>query len=129
MTPPGYQGILDADIPVVRLPDGAGTLRVIAGELSGREGSGADVHADQRLGRAADARHDATLDASRRAHGLRRHPDRHVAVNGHRARRSGDGPARSRRRRRHLDADSDAKLLVLTGEPIDEPIVAMARLS
>jgi quercetin 2,3-dioxygenase len=29
---PGYQTLLDRDIPSVRLPDGAGKLRVIAGE-------------------------------------------------------------------------------------------------
>ena len=37
MTPPRYQGILDAQIPVVRL-DGGGTARVIAGELQGTKG-------------------------------------------------------------------------------------------
>jgi quercetin 2,3-dioxygenase len=32
MSPPGYQDIVTAKIPVVALPDGAGTVRVIAGE-------------------------------------------------------------------------------------------------
>lgn len=38
MTPPGYQSLLKKDIPAVNLPDGAGTLRVIAGEYAGNVG-------------------------------------------------------------------------------------------
>ena len=38
MTPPGYQTLLDADIPVVPLPDGAGRVRVIAGAFDGHAG-------------------------------------------------------------------------------------------
>src|SRR3546814_16965379 len=35
---PGYQTLLDRDIPAVELPDGAGTLRVIAGDYEGNRG-------------------------------------------------------------------------------------------
>ena len=38
MSKPGYQTLLDADIPRVALPDGAGTLRVIAGAFAGHRG-------------------------------------------------------------------------------------------
>ncbi|MFP5383143.1 MAG: pirin family protein [Gammaproteobacteria bacterium] len=38
MTPPKYQAITDADIPVVPLPGDAGRVRVIAGEFDGRRG-------------------------------------------------------------------------------------------
>jgi redox-sensitive bicupin YhaK (pirin superfamily) len=38
MGPPAYQTILDQQIPSVSLPDGAGTLRVIAGEFGGVKG-------------------------------------------------------------------------------------------
>lgn len=38
MTDPRYQTLLDADIPRVDLPGGAGTLRVIAGEWAGARG-------------------------------------------------------------------------------------------
>jgi redox-sensitive bicupin YhaK (pirin superfamily) len=38
MTKPRYQEILDASIPAVALPDGAGTARVIAGEYAGKKG-------------------------------------------------------------------------------------------
>lgn len=38
MAPPAYQAITDADIPVVPLPGDAGRMRVIAGEFAGRRG-------------------------------------------------------------------------------------------
>src|SRR5687768_3323307 len=38
MAPAGYQAITNAQIPVVSLPDDAGTVRVIAGELGGKKG-------------------------------------------------------------------------------------------
>src|SRR3546814_3032288 len=38
MAPGGYQGIPNADIPVVSLPRGAGKARVIAGEYRGAKG-------------------------------------------------------------------------------------------
>ena len=41
MAPPRYQSILNAQIPVAALPDGAGTLRVIAGSHRGQEGPAA----------------------------------------------------------------------------------------
>src|SRR5688572_27315370 len=38
MAAPGYQTLLDADIPAVELPDGAGKVRVIAGDYDGHRG-------------------------------------------------------------------------------------------
>ena len=38
MTAPKYQGINDEDIPEVDIPDGAGTVRVIAGSFDGTKG-------------------------------------------------------------------------------------------
>lgn len=38
MTTPGYQGITSAQIPRVELPDGAGAVRVIAGDYNGTRG-------------------------------------------------------------------------------------------
>src|SRR5688572_30292778 len=36
--PPRYQGLLDAQIPTLKLGDGRSTVRVIAGEFEGRQG-------------------------------------------------------------------------------------------
>jgi redox-sensitive bicupin YhaK (pirin superfamily) len=38
MTKPGYQGILNRDIPTVSLPEDAGSVRVIAGDYAGHTG-------------------------------------------------------------------------------------------
>ena len=38
MSPPHYQGILDSQIPVVKLPNDQGSVRVIAGEFEGTTG-------------------------------------------------------------------------------------------
>jgi quercetin 2,3-dioxygenase len=38
MTPPRYQSIVRSQIPAVRLPDGQGVVRVIAGEFAGAKG-------------------------------------------------------------------------------------------
>ena len=50
MSAPGYQTLLDADIPSVDLPDNAGRVRVIAGEFDGQRGPARTFYADQRLG-------------------------------------------------------------------------------
>lgn len=39
MTKPRYQGILDSQIPRIDLPEGAGSVRVIAGEYQGKGGA------------------------------------------------------------------------------------------
>ena len=38
MSSPGYQGIVDRQIPALDLPEGQGTVRVIAGEFAGKRG-------------------------------------------------------------------------------------------
>lgn len=124
MAPPGYQTLLAADIPVVDLPDGAGRMRVIAGEYAGRRGPARtftpmDVW-DLRLAPGGRAHFDIaegrTL-ALAVLHGT-------VLVNGrHVARqmqlvildRAGTGF--------EIEADDGATVLVLSGEPLDEPIV------
>ena len=124
MAPGGYQGILDADIPVVGLPDGAGKARIIAGELLGVKGPAQTFTPinvwDVTLTRDADV----SLDLPEGHTAMLVVLTGHVTVNG--AQGAGeaemillgrDGSGAS------VHADGDAKLLVLTGEPIDEPMV------
>lgn len=47
----GYQTLLKGQIPTVELPEGAGTVRVIAGELNATKRRRQNVHRDQPLGR------------------------------------------------------------------------------
>jgi redox-sensitive bicupin YhaK (pirin superfamily) len=124
MAPGGYQAITAAEIPVVELAGGAARARVVAGRLNGVKGPARTFTPvnvwDMRLERDAEL----TLDL----------PDGHTAMlvvlSGHLTvegsqevgeaemlllGRDGSGVA--------IHADGDATLLVLTGEPIDEPIV------
>jgi redox-sensitive bicupin YhaK (pirin superfamily) len=124
MSAPGYQTLLDADIPAVALPDGAGKVRVIAGEYAGQRGPAhtftpIDVW-------------DVRLNAGR-ATKFTLVPGRTLAlivlrgtvlVNASQVTgeaqmvlfdRAGEEIA--------IEANSDAVLLLLGGEPIDEPIV------
>ena len=124
MADAGYQTLVDADIPVLPLANDAWHLRLIAGEFSGAQGPARtftpiDVW-DLRL----NAGKPVTLDL---------HAGRNTAlvilqgtvlVNGEEVARPGqlalferDGSQLT------LESSDDAKVLLLSGEPIDEPIV------
>jgi len=121
--PGGYQSIVSADIPVVELPNAAGKARIIAGELLGAKGPARTFTPinvwDVRLNSDADL----TLDLPEGHTAMLVVLSGHVTVNDSQQAgeaevvlldRDGSGAA--------VHADGDATLLVLTGEPIDEPI-------
>lgn len=124
MTAPGYQAIRNADIPVVALPDQAGAVRVIAGSFDGHAGPAHTYSPmnvwDLRLAQGGVtelALPDGWNSALIVLHGT-------VLVNGETVSResqmvlldaSGSKVA--------LEANNDAVVLLLSGEPIDEPIV------
>ncbi|MFV0408781.1 MAG: pirin family protein [Paracoccus sp. (in: a-proteobacteria)] len=124
-TAPGYQGISNAQIPVVDLPGDAGTLRVIAGDYAGTTGPAKTFTPievwDIRLG----AGKGLTLNPPEGHNVLVVALSGKVTVNGQTRL---DGPATARLTRSGgefvLDAESNAKLLVLAGAPIDEPVAA-----
>ncbi len=121
---PGYQTLLDRDIPAVQLPDGAGTLRVIAGEYGGHRGPAhtftpVDLW-DVRLNQGGSASlalpegHTAAVVVLKGA----------VQVNGDAAVREAQFALLDRTGGEvRLEAESDVSLLILSGEPIDEPVV------
>lgn len=124
MSEPGYQTLLDRDIPAVALPDSAGTVRVIAGDYEGHHGPARtftpmdvwDVRLDQgreaRLhGRAGHTFAIVVLHGTVRVNGTQIVRDAQMVLFD---REGGDVS---------LEANSDAVLLLLSGEPIDEPIV------
>lgn len=124
MAPGGYQGIPSVDIPIVELPKGAGKARVIAGELLGAKGPAKTFSPvnvwDLRLGRESDL----TLNLPEGHTAMLVVLTGHVTVNGGQAAGeaemillSRDGSDVS------IHANGDAMLLVLTGAPLDEPIV------
>ena len=119
----GYQTLLNAQIPNVALPQEAGTVRVIAGEYGGRKGVAKTFTPINMW--------DVNLHAGKSAELPL--PDGHtttflvlsgeVEVDGKKAvegdlvifARAGNGIA--------VKAKTDAKLLVMDGEPITEPVV------
>ncbi|MDE1913741.1 pirin family protein [Pseudomonas sp. D8002] len=124
MTDAGYQTILDGDIPTLPLADHAGSLRLIAGEFDGVKGPARtftpiDVW-DMRL----KAGRSVTLDL---------HAGRNTAlvvlrgtvrINGTEVAREGQLALFERDGTQlRLESSDDAMVLLLSGEPIDEPIV------
>jgi hypothetical protein len=123
MSAPGYQTLLKADIPVVELENGAGHLRVIAGEFRSAKGPAktfTPVHLyDLRVkaGHRAQVSVPAGFNAA-------------VFVLQGEASVNGSGPVKEAELARldksgeriTVEAGSDATLLVLGGEAINEPI-------
>jgi redox-sensitive bicupin YhaK (pirin superfamily) len=124
MVEPGYQTLLDREIPHVALPDDAGSLRVIAGSFAGRKGPARtftpiDIW-DLRLAQGKST----TLDF-REGHmaGLVILSGS-VLVNGAQPAREAQFVHLDREGRSvTIDAENDATILVLSGAPIDEPVV------
>lgn len=122
---PGYQNLLDADIPTVDLPNGAGKLRVIAGRFSSAIGPARTFTPiniwDVRLARG----NAVTLDVSE-GHTLSvLLLSGTVAIDGKEIVREAQTATFGRTGGDiTIEASSDAKFLMLSGEPIDEPVVA-----
>jgi quercetin 2,3-dioxygenase len=123
-SPPRYQTLLARDIPTVPLADGAGELRVIAGEFGGAKGpalsftpvdlwdlrlrAGKSVELPLRDG---DNTALLVLRGAAQASDSQRIGPSELAV----FERAGDAIV--------LRADEDVHALVLSGTPIDEPVV------
>lgn len=124
MTAPGYQTLRDRDIPVVELPDGAGTVRVIAGEYGGARGpartfSPMDVW-DLRLAQNTTVNLDLP-DGRVLALVVLRGT---VQVNGDQIAREAQWVQFAHEGTRvSVAANSDARVLLLSGELLSEPVI------
>ncbi len=124
MAPPRYQSIVSHQIPTVTLPDGRGSVRVIAGTFARAEGPAktfTPIHVwDLHL--ASDQRMDLTVpDGYTTALVVLRGT---VRVNGSEAIQAAEVGLFDRAGGSIcIDCAKDATALLLSGEPIDEPIV------
>lgn len=122
MSKPGYQEILNANIPVVDLPEGIGRLRLIAGEYNGVKGAAKTFTPINLWDMRAKVGSNVSLSV----------PEGHNAMllvlMG---RVSHDGEDVSERQIVYFSdkgdtisfkVEEEAALLLMTGEPIDEPI-------
>lgn len=124
MSPPGYQAIESTSIPVVSLNENVGYARVIAGEFKGITGP-ANTHSpmtvvDVRL----DANKSATLPIPEGWNAMVIVLSGDVVVNGEQNLVNGQMSLLSIEGQGvHIQAERPSKILLLAGEPIDEPVV------
>jgi redox-sensitive bicupin YhaK (pirin superfamily) len=124
MSAPRYQTLLNANIPQVDLAEGAGRVRVIAGSFEGHDGPAATfspvnvwdvrLHAGRKAVLKVPQHYTAAIAVLRGS----------VAVNG--SKPAGDAELLVLDRTGdeiHFDALADTTLLLLSGQPIAEPIV------
>ena len=124
MSAPAYQGITDAQIPRVDLPDGAGTARIIAGDYAGTRGPARTfspmnvwdlrLNAGRPVAIDLPAGHTTALFV---LHGAIRIGDTHTIRPAELAVLEREGT------RVAFDATEDSTVLLLSGEPLNEPIV------
>lgn len=123
MTAPRYQAIMNEDIPVASLPENGGTVRVIAGTYNGQRGSAQTftpinvwdmrLNAGHRIDLPLPADHTAMLLVMK---GSVKVNDADILGRKEIALLGRDG--------NHilLEPESDSIALLLSGEPIDEPV-------
>jgi redox-sensitive bicupin YhaK (pirin superfamily) len=125
MNPAGYQTLLKRQIPVADLPDGAGTVRVIAGALGEMKGPARTftpinlwdlrLNAGRRVDLVLSPGFTTALFVLRGEIGL---PDSEKAGDMDLALLTREGEALQ------IVPQSDSSVLVLNGSPIDEPVAA-----
>lgn len=123
MSAPGYQTILNADIPAVALEGGAGRLRVIAGSFEGHKGPARTFTPVELYDLELKAGRTVALTFPEGQNASLFVLQGHASANGSQAagkaelivcRRTGSQVV--------VEAREDTRLLVMSGEPIEEPI-------
>ncbi len=125
MSPPRYQTLLNEAIPVAELPNGAGRLRVIAGEYQGIRGPAETFTPINLYDLRLSAGHQVTLAF----------PEGYttgililrggVILNGSHAAKDADFALFDPKGEQvSVEGKEDATVLILNGQPIDEPVVS-----
>lgn len=124
MTTPRYQAIKSAEIPVVTLADNAGTARIIAGEMADTHGAASTFSPINMWDVVLNAGKSYTFPIPTSHNVIVLVLDGAVQFNGQEvARRNELVTFEKGGENVAIEASSDAKLLILTGEPLNEPVV------
>lgn len=124
MTTPKYQAIKSTEIPVVQLDDNAGIARIIAGELESTSGAASTFTPINMWDVVMNVGKTHTFAVPESHNLVILVLDGTVQINGEEIARRGElvtferGGADVR-----IESNNESKLLILTGEPINEPIV------
>lgn len=124
MSPPRYQALLKNEIPVAELPNRAGWLRVIAGEYQGTRGSAETFTPVNLYDLRLNAGHQVTLTFEEGYNTGILVLNGPVVINGSHA--AGDADFAHfdpQGEQLSVEGKGNAALLVLNGQPIDEPVV------
>jgi len=123
MSAPGYQTILNADIPAIELESGAGRLRVIAGSFRGRKGPAHTFTPVELYDLQLTKDHHVQLDLPSGQNASILVLQGRVSVNGsHEAGEAELIVCKRNGSQVTVGAREDSRLLVMCGEPIEEPI-------
>lgn len=124
MAKPGYQGITASQIPEVALPDGAGRARIIAGAYGQSEGPAHTFTPMNLWDLRLNAGHTVTVDLPEGhttalfvQNGAIRVGNRHTVRGAELAVMEREGSQLV------FDIEEDATVLLLSGEPLNEPVV------
>lgn len=124
MAPPAYQALDRAGIPVVQLPCSAGDLRIIAGAFGGVRGAAKTFTPINVWDANLKGGTELTLDLPEGHTAVLVVVSGRISVNNSRSAGEAQVVLLARQERgASVTADGKAQVLVLTGEPIDEPIV------
>jgi quercetin 2,3-dioxygenase len=123
MTAPRYQPLAAQDIPVVQLPGGAGTVRVIAGEFGQARGPARTFSPINLLDLRLAAGRRVTLDLKHGYTAALYLLQGEAVIGGHETARATELVVLDRNGAEvTIEANSDATVFVMNGRPIDEPI-------
>lgn len=123
LTMPGYQEIKSEQIPVVAMPGGAGSIRVIAGNYAGKDGAAATYSPMQVLDIAMHGGAETTFMLPEGWNVMLLLLAGDLKVNNTALQHSQLAILDSEGTVLALKAGSDTRLLLLSGEPLHEPIV------
>lgn len=124
MTTPKYQAIKSTEIPVVQLDDNAGIARIIAGELASTSGAASTFTPINMWDVVMNAGKTHTFSVPESHNLIILVLDGTVQINGEDVARRGELVTFERGGADvQIEANNEVKLLILTGEPLNEPVV------